>query len=391
MTQSPLTSADRCSHVVRFVRMHRWLAVLALAFALPAPAQEPAAPASLDKEKVLEFMELNKGLHPLFEEKKFEEASEVCRKMIAIIPRAAEPHYNLACAYARLGKKDEALSALEKAVELGFEDATHIEKDDDLASLREEAKFTGVIAKAKAKETQAEKGEEIAGVKTVEGAPQGGLRFRVRMSPEATKEKPQRLIIWMHPSGGSMDAAVEKLAPRFSQHGFALVVFTKKNYAGWSPADVTRLPKTLDALAAIEGLSDDRPVLMGFSAGGQMALMLWKAGGNGLGGLILDAAYPVVRNAEGQFDRMELPENPGARRVPMFVLVGGKDQGAEMWKQMEATLRAGGIRASVNVVPDRGHEWLFGENELQLLDLWIQEIARNDRPSAKPWRPNLGE
>lgn len=386
MPLPPISSAIRRAPLLL---LPLWLAIVTCA--LPLHAQEPAAPAPPDKEKLLEYIELNKGLHQLFAEKKFAEASEVCRKMIEIIPRSAEPHYNLACAHAQLGKKDEALTELEKAVELGFEDPAHIEKDGDLVSLRGEARFAGVIAKARAKEAQYERGEEIAGVKTVEGSPEGGLRFRVRMSPDATKDQPQRLMIWMHPSGGSMDAAVEKLAPRFSKHDFALVVFTKKSYAGWSPADAARLPKTLDALAAIEGLSDNRPILLGFSAGGQMALALWRAGGNGLGGLILDAAYPVIRNAQGQFDRMELPESLGARRVPIFVLVGSKDEGSSMWKQMESTFKAGGVRINLNVIPDKGHEWLFSENELQLLDLWIQEVARNDRPAPQGWRPKLGE
>jgi predicted esterase len=354
---------------------------------------QPAVPTEAEKEKLIEYIRLNQTLQPLFNEKKFEEAGELCRKLIELMPKLPEPQYNLACAEARLGRKEPALSALEKAVELGFDDAAHIEKDDDLVSLRAEPRYSELVAKAKARdEARIEKGEEIAGVKTVEGSPEGGLRFRVRMSPTATKDQPQRLIIWMHPSGGSMDATVEKLAPRFGQHGFALVVFTKKSYAGWSGADVARLPKTLDALAAIEGLSDDRPILLGFSAGGQMALVLWRASGAGLGGLILGAAYPVLPGANGEFTRMELPDSLSARRVPMFVLVGSKDGGAPVWKEMESTFKAGGTPVTLTIVQGKGHEWLFSENELQALDLWLEERARiAPRVGAPGWRPKLGE
>jgi hypothetical protein len=340
------------------------LCLLCFAGGAPARAQEPNAEvqAEIEKAKLTEYIRLSQRMKSLFAEKNYEEAREVCRQMIVLMPKAAEPQYNLACAYGRLGRKDEALKALEKAVELGFDDAAHIEKDDDLAPFREEARFRELVAKARLKnEGSIEKGEEIAGVKTVEGAPEGGLRFRVRMSPDATKEKPQRLIIWMHPSGSSMDATVEKLAPRFAQHGYALVVFTKKNYAGWSAADIARLPKSLDALAAIEGLSDERPILMGSSAGGQMALV-------------------------------EMPENAAARRVPLFVLIGAKDEGGQMWKQMESAFKSGGTPVSVNRVEGKGHEWLFGENELQALDLWLQELARKrELPGPKSWRPKLGE
>jgi pimeloyl-ACP methyl ester carboxylesterase len=371
------------------------LCLFSLTARSPIRAQEPnpAAPLETDKEKVMEYTRLTQELNPLFAEKRFEEAADVCHKLIELLPRRAEPHYNLACAHARLGRKDQALSELEKAVELGFEDAAHIEKDDDLVTLRTEARYGGLVARARAtSEGRIEQGEEIAGVKTVEGAPEGGLRFRVRMSPDATRDQPQRLILWMHPSGSSMDDQVEKLAPRFGRHGFALVVFTTKNYAGWSGADVARLPKTLDALTGIEGLSDDRPILMGLSAGGQMALVLWKRSGAGLGGLILGAAYPVLPGPDGEFGRMELPDSLAARKVPLFVLIGSKDAGSSVWKQMESTFKGGGTPVTLTVVQGKGHEWLFAENELQALDLWLQERTRTGaRPGATGWRPKLGE
>ena len=358
-------------------------------------ADEPKAgdAAQSEKEKAVEFMRLNERLKTLFAQKDFAEIGEVCRKMIELVPRAPEPHYNLACSHARLGKKDEALAALARAVKLGFEDSALIEKDDDLASLHAEPRFRELLAKAKtADEARAEKGAEVAGVKTVEGAPAEGLRFRVRMSPMAGKDKPQRLILWMHPSGGSMDSAIEKLAPRFTSHGFALVVFTKKNYAAWSAVDVARLPKTLDALAAIEGLSDDRPVLMGFSAGGQMALMLWHDGGAGLGGMVLDAAYPVRRDGGGKFSLMGIPKDDATRKVPMFVLVGAKDGGSKVWKQMEPAFKESGTPLTIRYLEGRGHEWLFGKDELDALDQWLDELGKKrDEPTAKSWRPKLAE
>ncbi len=359
-----------------------------------ARAEEPkvgGAPQS-EKEKTVEFMRLNQSLKTLFDQKKFAEIGDVCRKMIELLPRAAEPHYNLACSHARLGKKEEALKALSEAVELGFQDSALMEKDDDLASLHAEPRYRELLARAKANdEAHVEKGADIPGIKTVEGAPAGGLRFRVRMSPAASKENLQRLIIWMHPSGGSMDSAVEALAPRFARHGFALVVFTKKNYAAWSGEDAARLPKTLDALAAVEGLSDDRPVLMGFSVGGQMALMLWRGGGAGLGGMVLDAAYPVVAGAGGKFTNMELPKDAATRKIPMFVLVGLKDGGSQVWKQMEAPFKQAGTPLTVTYIEGRGHEWLFGNSELDALEKWLAEIEKSARMSPakadKGWRP----
>lgn len=61
-------------------------------------------------------------------------------------------HYNIACAYALRGKKGDdtlALEALEKALQLGFRDFEHIEKDKDLDPIRADPRFTLLIEKYK--------------------------------------------------------------------------------------------------------------------------------------------------------------------------------------------------------------------------------------------------
>jgi tetratricopeptide (TPR) repeat protein len=57
-------------------------------------------------------------------------------------------HYNLACAYVRLGDKAAAIQALQKAVALGFADPTQLATDRDLALLREEPEFKKVVETA---------------------------------------------------------------------------------------------------------------------------------------------------------------------------------------------------------------------------------------------------
>lgn len=57
--------------------------------------------------------------------------------------------YNLACAYALAGKKNEALEALEASVSAGFDDYRHIERDPDLDSLRKEPAYQRLIEKMK--------------------------------------------------------------------------------------------------------------------------------------------------------------------------------------------------------------------------------------------------
>ena len=62
--------------------------------------------------------------------------------------------YNLACSRARVGARTEALDALEEAVALGFSDRAHIASDDDLSSLRGEARFQALLGPDSARSTK---------------------------------------------------------------------------------------------------------------------------------------------------------------------------------------------------------------------------------------------
>lgn len=63
--------------------------------------------------------------------------------------------YNAACALARLGRTDEAFDWLIKAADDGLVIADHAEEDKDLASLREDRRWAGVLAAFRANEDRA--------------------------------------------------------------------------------------------------------------------------------------------------------------------------------------------------------------------------------------------
>ena len=84
----------------------------------------------------------------LFSRKRYAEAELLLMELVKVEPRVAENHYNLACAQALQGKTAEALANLRVAVERGFRNPLHIEKDADLASLREQADFAAILEEA---------------------------------------------------------------------------------------------------------------------------------------------------------------------------------------------------------------------------------------------------
>lgn len=53
--------------------------------------------------------------------------------------------YNLACSQALVGNADEALDALNRAVELGYNDYEAMKKDPDLASLHGDTRFESIL------------------------------------------------------------------------------------------------------------------------------------------------------------------------------------------------------------------------------------------------------
>lgn len=66
-----------------------------------------------------------------------------------ISPKDPRVFYDLAAAYARVGNKGRATTALGKAIERGFSDLARIEQNEDFAILRNEAEYKRLIASLK--------------------------------------------------------------------------------------------------------------------------------------------------------------------------------------------------------------------------------------------------
>ena len=73
----------------------------------------------------------------------YEKGLEVDRRLARLRPEDPTVFYNLACSLSLTGEIAECLSALEKAVALGYRDLDHLLKDPDMANLREDRRFKG--------------------------------------------------------------------------------------------------------------------------------------------------------------------------------------------------------------------------------------------------------
>jgi tetratricopeptide (TPR) repeat protein len=75
-----------------------------------------------------------------------EEANTKLLQVVALQPKYFLAHYNLACNYSRLKKKDEAFKFLSLAIESGYTNFNKIKSDPDLAFLRSQMEFVTFVS-----------------------------------------------------------------------------------------------------------------------------------------------------------------------------------------------------------------------------------------------------
>jgi tetratricopeptide (TPR) repeat protein len=102
---------------------------------------QPALPSAED----VKAQKLGLKLRKQFRKKDYNGAAKTCEEMLKLQPKNAGHYYNLACCRARQGKKREALLALQHAIKNGWDDAEHMQKDPDLASLRRDPNFIRLL------------------------------------------------------------------------------------------------------------------------------------------------------------------------------------------------------------------------------------------------------
>lgn len=178
---------------------HAALLALALAFALPASAQqpqrpEPEAPAA---EHARVFAE---GLDALTR-RRLPAAEAAFKRCVELQPDQAVNHYNLACVYAQAEKPEEAVAALTASFERGFVDLCHVARDADLDPLRRSPAFRAAC-EAHGKRVLDQTGPALSFV------------------PEGKEDAP--LLVWVHDQAA--DPARELARLKDALPGWALLV-----------------------------------------------------------------------------------------------------------------------------------------------------------------------
>ena len=72
---------------------------------------------------------------------------KIDQRLSALQPDDSLIHYNLACSYSLTGQQEDAATALERALELGYRDFKWLTDDPDLADLRDHESYARIRSK----------------------------------------------------------------------------------------------------------------------------------------------------------------------------------------------------------------------------------------------------
>lgn len=95
-----------------------------------------------------------------------EEAVEWAKQVVDKDRDEAGNYYDLACVYARLGRKTEAIDALREAFEHGYRSFGHVIQDDDMDNIRQMPEFEALIHEYKSKPISFEDQEDVSAPET---------------------------------------------------------------------------------------------------------------------------------------------------------------------------------------------------------------------------------
>ena len=109
-----------------------------------------------------DFIEALVALGDLYTKKGYyEEGLDIDRKLARLRPYSSNVLYNLACSYSLLNELPKALEAIQKAIECGYDDFEHLNKDPDLSNLRSDENFQKYFSDVKSKQPTKSKNSEL--------------------------------------------------------------------------------------------------------------------------------------------------------------------------------------------------------------------------------------
>ncbi len=106
-------------------------------------------------EKKPDFVEALALLGDLYTRRgMYERGLKIDEQLAVLRPSDAIVFYNLACSYSLLKEIDKSLRSIKRAINCGYSDFEHLDKDSDLDNLRADERFKKFLSRVKNREEQ---------------------------------------------------------------------------------------------------------------------------------------------------------------------------------------------------------------------------------------------
>ena len=290
------------------------------------------------------------------------------RSDLALVP------YRVACAQARLGRREEALARLELAAANGFAGLVSIEGDPELDPLREEPRFRACLERVRAaRDARFEPWRREAERRAIPV-----------FVPESAGESPP-LILVLHGSGGSGEALMALYRRAAIALGAVLAAPESGRADGPGQSWVFRDEAEWMVLHALERMVEQhriderRVILAGFSQGANVTLEV---------GLRHPERFAALAAMSGHWDPAIVRVNAEAARQPrVHLLIGAEDEWVDTYRAAQRALADAGLSFSLEIAPDTGHA--PPPDAERVLERILTALARRPPERERPG-PSLG-
>ena len=313
-----------------------------------------------DSEKINEIWA---SCNATFQSGKFEEAKDRISEFIELLPFEPSSRILMARCQAKLGENDEAVSSLEKASELGWEDTTSLKKYPELAKLIDTSDFKKVLADM-----------------------EGNLnrKFAVYMGNSVDRNKAAPLIVLFH-GRGELPAvqmyhwkeAADRagwiiLAPKGTRNLGSVYAWerpgAKRTWEVDSKAIHVKTNSIVKKMIATSRIS--KVVLAGFSQGGVVAfeLLVSDLQPRPAGCVVFATAFPKAS------EKQMMPDSKTVRQ-PIIIHVGREDRWLEGNQDVAKSLKENKASVDFTIWDRIGHQ--MPPNHTQVILDSVDKVLRH--------------
>ncbi|RMH27299.1 MAG: hypothetical protein D6692_08035 [Planctomycetota bacterium] len=313
--------------------MHRLATLLVLFLACTH------APAQTDRQLVDRFDRAEAN-------QQYDRALEAALAITERYPDSATWAFNAGRMHARLDQPDDAIAQLRRAADLGYTGINSFEQHADLNPLRDRDDFKAILEQIRA---NARKRFDAFKAEALKHDPP---TFIPQSGADGTKPA---VVIALHGTGGRGQPMLDALRAACEQLGAiciapdALRPVSNGPDAGfaWTYRDESEwfVTHLIDKAVKDHNADPDRVILLGFSQGANIALVMARTHADRL-----PAVIPICGHYEPA-----LTDTPAAT-APMYLLTGSRDNWKQTYLKARDDLKASDTPHQLRIVPGMGHQ-----------------------------------